>query len=315
MALHSPPQPRINNLQVILGQNGGKIPQIDRFVVKDGLRIRDVDLLYRLSPTLDRGKADIEKAGRSLMQPITNSCGRVFGRAFIWPESYSFSEGCGWVTISGLRAARLSNVQGVMLGEAVTASRDSAKPLATEQAIASWATKQAELIGATVRDEERQAHSAEVVLECGGDVKDLKIVQWGTHWMSESEFERKLHSSQELAISFDGKFDYDEDQDDVHPRDFREDFDMSDDVALVLKHDGNILKVGSNRWPRSMTGRQKTQYSNVADYVRATIKRIWCDNVDENEERRIVGTVAGTDILRRVMVFRLVDDDGWDRLP
>ena len=281
----------------------------------DWLRIRDVDLLYRLSPTLDRGKADIAKASRALMQPITNSSGRVFGRAFIWPESYSFSEGSGWVTISGLRAARLSNVRGVMLGEAVTASRDSAKPLATEPAIASWATKQAELIGATVRDEERQARSAEVVLECGGDVKDLKIVQWGTHWMSESEFERKLHSSEELAISFDGEFDYDEDQDDVHPKEFREDFDMSDDVALVLKHDGNILKVGNNRWPRSMTGRQKTQYSNVADYVRATIKRIWCDNVDENEEERIVGTVAGTDILRRVVVFRLEDDDGWVRLP
>jgi hypothetical protein len=37
----------------------------------------------------------------------------------------------------------------------------------------------------------------------------------------------------------------------VHPKEFREDFKMSDDIALVLKHDGGILRVGNNSWPRS----------------------------------------------------------------
>ena len=276
----------------------------------DWLRMRDIDFLRRLNPTLERQDADLEKAGSRLMQPITDSCGRVFGRAFIWPDRYSLSNESGWVTVSGLRAARLRNVRGLLLGEAVTASRDSAKPLATGAAMASWATKQAEMIGAAVKDEERQALSAEVVLECGGDPKDLKIVQWGAHWMSMREFEEKLSCSTELAISFDGDFDYDEDADDVHPRAFGEDFDMSDDVALVLKFDGSICRIGNNHWPRSMAGRNRMQYSNVADYVREAISRIWNDN-DESEEQRIVGTVGGTEISRRLVVFHCVDDEGW----
>ena len=277
----------------------------------DWLRISDVDLLYRLDPMLERGEAEITKASRTLMQPITDSSGQVFGRAFIWPERHFLSKESGWVTISGLRAAQLSNVRGVLLGEAMTASRDSAKPVATEEAMASWATNQAEMIGASVKDEQRQARSAEVVLECGGEIGDLKIVQWGSEWMSESEFEEKLRCSTEFAISFEGEFDYDEDEDDVHPRDFRENFDISNDVALVLKYDGGILRVGNSKWPSSLGGRQRVQYSNVAAYVRAMVARLWGDNVDENEEKCVVGTVDGTDICRRIVVFRLLDDEGW----
>ena len=57
-----------------------------------------------------------------------------------------FRQAGGWVTISGLRAGRLHNVEGVLLGEAVTAARDAAQPLATKEALAQWASKQAELI-------------------------------------------------------------------------------------------------------------------------------------------------------------------------
>ena len=177
--------------------------------------------------------------------------------------------------------------------------------------MASWATNQAEMIGASVKDEQRQARSAEVVLECGGEIGDHKIVQWGSEWMSESEFEEKLRCSTEFAISFEGEFDYDEDEDDVHPRDFRENFDISNDVALVLKYDGGILNVGNSKWPSSLGGRQRVQYSNVAAYVREMVARLWGDNVDENEEKRVVGTVDGTDISRRIVVFLLLDDEGW----
>ena len=84
------------------------------------------------------------------------------------------------------------------------------------------------------------------MLECGGEIGNLKFVKWGTDWLTTSEFEDRLRSSTEIAISFDGEFDYDEDQDDVHPKEFREDFEGSEDVAVVLKHDGGILKAGNN---------------------------------------------------------------------
>ena len=92
----------------------------------DWLEIENVDLLQRLNPTLDREKASMARAGKALMQPIVSAAGGLFGRSFIWPEPYSFSKEGGWVTISGLRAAQLSNVQGVLLGEAMTAARDNA---------------------------------------------------------------------------------------------------------------------------------------------------------------------------------------------
>jgi hypothetical protein len=276
----------------------------------DWLKISDYDLLRRLNPTTERSAADTPKADRALMQPIEGPSNQKFGRAFIAPSRYSWSGDCGWITVSGLRAAKLNNVEGVLLGEALTAARDAAQPLATREALAQWASRQAELIVASVRDEERQARSAEVVLECDGEIGDLKIVKWGSDWMSSSEFEDRLRSSTEIAISFDGEFDYDEDRDDVHPKDFREDFRYSENIALVLKHDGNILKGSNNSWPRSLTGKPKANESRVAAYVRNLIQRVWGQDLQEDEEDRVVGTVRHSDITRSVVVFRALDENG-----
>ena len=275
----------------------------------DWLKISDFELVCRLDPTLDRSDEDTPKADRVLMQPIQDAGGQVFGRAFISPTRYPFMAQGGWVTIAGLRAARLHNVGGVLLGEAMTAARDSAQPITPKEALAQWASKQAELIAASVKDEERQARSAEVVLECGGDIGALKFVKWGADWLSTGEFEDRIRSSTEIAISFDGEFDYDEDEDDVHPKEFREDFKISDEVALVLKHDGGILKVGKNSWPRSITGNPKWSDSNVAEYAREIIRRIWGGELQEDEEERVVGKVGYSDIARHVTVFRVAPDD------
>jgi hypothetical protein len=104
----------------------------------DWLKISDLDLVRRLNPTLDRSEEDTPKADRALMQPIQGGGGHVFGRAFISPSRYSFEADGGWVTISGLRASRLQNVKGVLLGEAMTAARDAAQPIAPKEALAQW---------------------------------------------------------------------------------------------------------------------------------------------------------------------------------
>jgi hypothetical protein len=275
----------------------------------DWLRISDLDLVRRLNPTADRSAADSPKADRDLMQTIEGEDGQVFGRAFISPSRYSFSADGGWVTISGLRAGRLHNVEGILLGEAVTAARDVAQPLATREALANWASKQAELIVASVKDEERQARSAEVVLECGGEIGVLKFVKWGTDWLATGEFQARLRSVNEIAISFDGEFDYDEDQDDVHPKEFREDFRGSEDIVVVLKHDGGILRAGNNSWPRSVTGQSKWSDSNVAEYTRNLIRQDWGEDLLEDEEERVVGKVRHSEIIRRVTVFRAAEEE------
>ena len=275
----------------------------------DWLEISDSDLLRRLNPGFVRAEGGTQKADRALMQPVEDANGQVFGRAFISASQYSFLERGGWVTISGLRAAPLRNLQGILLGEAVTAARDAAKPLATKEALAAWASKQAEMIAASVKSEERQARSAEVVLECGGEIGDLKFVKWGSDWLTASEFEEKLRCSREIAISFDGEFDYDEEQDDVHPKDFREDFTVSEGIIVVLKHGGGILDVGNTGWPRSITGQPEQNDSNAAAYAREMIHRVWGENIQEEEEDRVVGTVRYSDINRQLIVFRVVDEE------
>ena len=269
----------------------------------DWLRISDLDLVRRLNPTADRSDSDSPKADRALMQTIEDEDGQIFGRAFISPSRYSFSADGGWVTVSGLRAGRLHNVEGILLGEAVTAARDAAQPLATRDALARWASTQAELIAASVKDEERQARSAEVILECGGEIGGLKFVKWGSDWLSAGEFQERLRLTNEISINFDGEFDYDEDKDDVHPKEFREEFRGSEDMAIVLKHDGGIIRAGNSSWPKSVTGQPKWSDSNVAEYTRGIIRQSWGD-LQEDIEDRVVGKVGLSDITRSVTVFR-----------
>lgn len=276
----------------------------------DWLKISDFDLIRRLNPNVDHPEADASKADRWLMQPIQDADNQVFGRAFISPSMDPFSVDGGWVTISGLRSGRLNNVDGILLGEAMTAVRDSAQPLATKEALAQWASQQAKLIAESVKDEERQARSAEVVLECGGTIGDLKFIKWGSDWLTAGQFENRLRSSSEIAISFDRNFDYDEEQDDVHPKEFREGFKIFSDVAMILKHDGGILRGANNSWPRLITGQKKWKDSNVAYYVREIIRQMWGENLQEREENRVVGKVLHSDITRRVMVFRAAEEEG-----
>ena len=80
-------------------------------------------------------------------------------------------------------------------------------------------------------------------------------------------------------------------------------------MALVLKHDGAIVRVGSNSWPRSVTGKPKWSDSNAAAYARELIRRVWGENLQEDEEQRVVGTVRYSEITRRITVFRIADED------
>ncbi|MCW1913080.1 ATP-binding protein [Luteolibacter sp. GHJ8] len=271
----------------------------------DWLQISDSELTSRLNPA-SKGGHSYSKSEGKLMRSVQEEDGQIFGRAFISPTRYSSSPSAGWVTISGLRAARLSNVEGIFVGEALTASRDAAQPLVTREALAFWASKQAELIAAEVEDEERQALSAEVVLECGGDIGALKFIRWGGSWLATDEFKARLIQVTEIAISFDGEFHFDEDKDDVHPREFRSDFEESEDVAIVLEHQGSILSFSNTTWPRSLLGQARSRESNLEALTRKIILEVW-QEFEEAEEEQTVGKVGFSDISRDITVFRRPD--------
>jgi hypothetical protein len=272
----------------------------------DWLRLSDEALLSRLDPFTRTAAGDSEHTTghRAAIRTIHADDGAPLGRAYIRPSGFFRRDG-GWVTVGGLRAARLANVQGLLVGETATAARNSAFPIVPAHRLAEWATDQARIIGASRADESLKANCAEVVLECGGDLQGLPVVCWGNDaWLSTDEFRERLSDSDELVVSFDGEFSYDEDEDDVLPREFKQEFEVGENVIVVPRHDGSILQVGQQSWPRSITGRPVTRESNLAAVVLRQLVEVWGEGFEEDSETREVGTVGGVPIKRSVMIFR-----------
>jgi hypothetical protein len=264
----------------------------------DWISMSEAQIVGRLNP---HQKIQDEKAGeKSFIRPLVDADGRVLGRAFIEPDRYSWQASGGWVTVAGLRANQLRNVQGIFLGEADTASRDVATPLADASTLAAWATEQAELIATHILDEERQAKTAEIVLECGGEIGALKIIKWGADWLDTGEFLERLSNSTHIHISFSGEFTYDEDEDSIHPKEFRQEFRQAEDVAYVLKLDGAILRGNAGTWPKTHSRPASWTDSNVAMLVRSLIEQAWGEDIEPRMPSAVVGMVNAEEIRRDI---------------
>src|SRR3546814_18435399 len=96
--------------------------------------------------------------------------------------------------------------QGVLLCEAVTAARNAANPTVNTSTLATWASEQAQLVARTVDDEEIQAKAAEVVLDSGGKIADLKIVQWGADWLNSQVLRERQIEVARFEVRFNGEF-------------------------------------------------------------------------------------------------------------
>jgi hypothetical protein len=267
----------------------------------DWISMSEAKIVGRLNP---QQKIEEDKVNsKSFIRPLTNHEGKVLGRAFIEPDRYSWRASGGWVTVAGLRANQLRNVQGILLGEADTASRDVATPLADTETLARWASEQASLVTDQILDEERQAKTAEIVLECGGEIGALKIVKWGTDWLNVDEFLDRLSSSDHLYISFDGEFSYDEEVDSIHPKEFRQDFRQSANVAYVLKVDGAILRGNTGTWPKAAIRFASTSDTNVSYLVKELVRQVWGETIEPTTASAVVGTVNSEEIYRNIELY------------
>jgi len=272
-----------------------------RVVVKAGdwLDIADADLLGRLDYEREVEKPAASKV--SLMRHLKDPSGKVFGRATISPDSH-WTSGAGCVTISGLKANRLSNLQGILEGEALTASRNVALPIVPKDVLSAWATEQAGLLVRTRIDDERKAKAAETVLECGGSIGRLPIVRWGGEWLNSQDFAQRVADVDELVLTFNGEFSYDEDADEMHPREFKNDFEEADTIVMVPKHDGSIVKEAGVNWPASLH-EVPSDTNRLSELVRRIVRRTWRSEFEENEETRVVGKAAGFDVKRSVVIL------------
>jgi hypothetical protein len=271
----------------------------------DWIRISDSELLERLDMNWDSHKISSRYA--NLLRPLQDASSQYFGRAAIVPERLN-SQNYGWITISGLRSARLANVYGILTGIPITASRDSAVPNVPQEVLRDWATEQAELISRLSISDERKAMAAETVLCCGGNIGDLPILRWGGEWLSSDGFVSRLRNVDELIIHFDGEFDYDESVDEMHPREFRNDFVEVTDLVVVPQHNGRILQKGAIRWPEFENGTGSGWY-RLRSLVQKLIGSVWGLDFKEFRAERVVGTAGGYEVKRSVTLFEKISTE------
>ena len=163
------------DVSVLVGENQDMSSAVS---AGDWLIISESELMVRINP-LNKVKSDSKKPSRlKSIQEIFDDSGSPLGRVRIRPNN-SFSADGGWVTLGGLRASRLANVEGLLVGKTTTASRNSALPQVSLEKLSAWASEQAVIISNSNFEESYKAKCAEVVLECGGDVGDLPLICLG----------------------------------------------------------------------------------------------------------------------------------------
>jgi hypothetical protein len=263
----------------------------------DWVNIAEPKLLARLDP------AAKETEKPTTLRPMVDANRTIFGRVGISMNiSPWWDHGSGRVTVSGLRANRLWNLDGILAGEAITAARDLALPSVPREVLSGWATEQAQLFAQARVDDETKAVAAEIVLECGGDIGLLPIVSWAGEWLNSEEFAVKAAEAGELILNFDGEFSYDEDADSMHPRDFKDGFKVADSIVMVPKHDGSIVRARGVNWPASLFERRSGK-NRLSALVRKIVHDSWGGDYDESEDDRVVGKAVGESVWRSVTIF------------
>lgn len=257
------------------------------------------DLIGRVSGVA-RKTNESRSSSRSRMMPLMADDGTIYGRAMIETELYG-SSGSGCISVGGLRASNFGFIRGVLLGQESTAARNSAFPIAPPGVLAAWASEQAELLTGAELHGEDKARAAQVVLMCGGDIGELPVARLAGTWLSSSALRDVLADTDEVYVHFDGDVSYDEDTDDVHPKEFAHHFEEVEDVVFVPKDLPGLSM-------QSDVARLKAANGNTVPNLEAVVRAIVTEAVgaDAAEESWdvTVGTVSGSDITREVTLFR-----------
>ena len=93
----------------------------------------------------------------------------------------------------------------------------------------------------------------------------------------------------------------------MHPRDFKENFEVSDDIIMVPKRDGSIVRERGINWPASLYESRGGE-NRLSELVRNIVLDAWGGGY-ESEETRVVGKVVGQNVERSVVIFARVQTD------
>lgn len=174
----------------------------------DWIDIKDEELLKRIWIFVDEHEGEKDNFIKSLdgnLRSVRDSSGNVvlracisYGRAYL-KEKY-FLDFKGTVTVGGLRSSGLYGILGILTGNAISASRDSAIPLVDKNELAKWSSEQADLIPNSVNEPEEQAVCAETIAVCGGRTGSLPIAHGSSGWLNYSQIVERFRSAREIVL-------------------------------------------------------------------------------------------------------------------
>jgi hypothetical protein len=126
----------------------------------------------------------------------------------------------------------------------------------------------------------------------------------GGRFLSADAIRTKLSSLQEIIYVEGREIEYDEDSDGCHPRDFRDGFEVCEDLYFVPKSYLTILNVAGKKWPACI---KPADYEEAPDSYKnaflCAVRSVWGSGFDESTEDRVVGEVDGQEITREVIVL------------
>ena len=265
----------------------------------DWLRLQEREFLGRLSIGAEGQK--VEKASElSRLRQLKGSEGELFGRASVQPRKWGGTNS-GCVSVGGLRANSVSWISGLLQGQEKSASRNSAVVHLPAGVLSDWATEQAMLLKEAGFSDEVKAHGAAIICMCGGSIVELPVARRGGVWLTVAGLRNILEELDEVIVYFENDVQYDEDEDEVHPKEFSQNFEEDDDV-IFLPDDFPFGGVRATFNEVFIENEDKVPGARLSDSFREVLSSVWSE-VEEEKTISVVGRVGSSEIVRSVTRF------------
>lgn len=269
----------------------------------DWMNLQEKDFLLRLSNGTGEGKE--EKPGElTRLRPLQDQRGNLLGRASIQPRMWS-SKNPGCVSVGGLRANSLRWINGLFQGKEKTASRDSAVVHLPPGVLRDWATEQAKLLEEASFTDEVKAYGAAVILLCGGSIGELPFARLEGEWLSVERLKSVIQELDEVRLYFENEVQYDEDEDEVHPKKFSNYFEEASDV-IFLPDDFPDRGVQISVSEVLVENSDKISAARLSSVFFEILNSVW-KNIEQEQESTTVGHVETSTIVRIVTRFSKVN--------
>jgi hypothetical protein len=228
--------------------------------------------------------------------------GEIQGRCAIVENSDSlFGLQAGIVTVGGLYGGVISGMAGILVGrQSDLLNRSVAIPIVEQEALASWANNQAELLrfgkNLTWKKSSR-------LLALGAAFDELLVVAHGTEDWTANKVNDELSSRSELWLLEDLEFQYQSDIDEVMKSDF--DRNLNLDPRVLISKIGVAANefINASRWPSPMFKNTTTWPIRLFEKL---VREKWPNSELVKSVDKTIGHVSGIPINRPVdIIYRI----------